>query len=84
MFLEAIERLAGGTLDATEDERDETKNDVSTSESDIVSMSYDDEDEYIAMLESIPLDNMSNAQEEVPLHHCTDRCSWLTVFVVVV
>ena len=78
MFLEALERLAGGTLDATEDERDETKNEVSTSESDIVSMSYDDEDEYTAMLESIPLDNVSNAQEEVVVHPCYDGCSWMT------
>lgn len=53
---EAIQRLAGGRLDMTEIDPEEPK-EAASSESDVLSVSLDDEDEYITMLDSIPLNS---------------------------
>jgi len=54
-FDEAIERLAGGRLDVLEADKEDQKDKESSGESEVISVSLDDEDEYTHMLDSIPL-----------------------------
>lgn len=64
LFIETIKRLAGGRLDVMEGDHDDFNNEESSGESDIVSVSLDDEDEYTTMLDSIPLN--TTTPEAIP------------------
>ena len=63
LCLEAIERLAGGRLDVLEGDQDDHNDKETFSESEVMTVSLDDEDEYTTMLDSIPLNTTTPTPE---------------------